>query len=254
MELLLVLLLRNVSLYMNREMKHRYHHERIIHNTKSAESIVPIIMEIVNPKKVIDVGCGLGAWLKVFKNYGVEEICGIDGGLISEKDLYIEKEFFINHDLRKPYLTDNKYDLVLCLEVGEHLPDNSADTLVKTLVSLGDTILFSAAIPNQGGQNHINEQWPGYWVEKFQKYGFNYYDIIRPKIWNNKDVFFWYKQNILVFSNYNFHIYPVQPILNAIHPTLYKMKIHNYEDLIQGKQGIKKALSILCKSIYRKFL
>ena len=59
---------------------------------------------------------------------------------------------------------NRKFDLVLSLEVAEHLPSECAEAFVESLVNLGPVILFSAAIPYQGGENHVNEQWPEYWV------------------------------------------------------------------------------------------
>ena len=44
--------------------------------------------------------------------------------------------------------------------------------LVATITKHGDAVLFSAAIPGQGGQDHLNEQWPEYWQKKFEVNGY----------------------------------------------------------------------------------
>jgi hypothetical protein len=60
-------------------------------------------------------------------------------------------------------------------------------------------ILFSAAIPFQGGTNHVNEQWPEYWVKHFQDRNYVVIDCLRKQIWQNDNVEWWYAQNILIF-------------------------------------------------------
>jgi len=205
---------------------------------QSAEVIVPLILEIIRCERVIDVGCGDGTWLKVFQENGVKEILGVDGSYVDEQILVIPKENFIPHDLKQPLKIANKLDLAMSLEVAEHLPTDCAELFVDSLANLSSVILFSAAIPNQGGENHINEQWQDYWAEKFQERGYIAFDYIRPKIWNTSQVAYWYRQNILLFveSSYlkenpflqnKLQSYEVKDIssLSVIHPALYLIKI-----------------------------
>src|SRR5215211_1558289 len=133
----------------------------------SAEVIVPLVLEVVKARSVIDVGCGTGEWLSVFKEHGVEDIWGVDGEYVNIKTLAIPEERFIPYDLKRPYRIDRAFDLVVSLEVAEHLPADCAETLVDSLTGLGSVVLFSAAIPYQGGEHHINEQWPEYWIRLF---------------------------------------------------------------------------------------
>jgi hypothetical protein len=94
-----------------------------------------------------------------------------------------------------------RFDLAVCLEVAEHLPASSAEAFVKFLTGLAPVVLFSAAIPGQGGTNHINEQFLSYWVKLFSQSGYHPLDVIRPIIWNDERVPFWYRQNIILFAN-----------------------------------------------------
>jgi hypothetical protein len=94
---------------------------------------------------------------------------------------------------------DRKFDLVVSLEVAEHLPGEHAETYVDSLTRLGPAVLFSAAVPYQGGTEHVNEQWPDYWVELFERKGFVVLDPIRKRIWQHPGVEYWYSQNILLF-------------------------------------------------------
>lgn len=167
---------------------------------RSAEEVVPLVMEMIRPNRVIDVGCGIGAWLSVFKKCGVQEIIGVDGDYVEKEMLLIPEERFFPFDLKKPLRLDHQFDLVVSLEVAEHLPSECAETFVDSLTRLGPVVLFSAAIPFQGGTDHINEQWPDYWAEYFKERGYVAIDCIRKKIWQNYDVKSEYVQNTFIFG------------------------------------------------------
>ena len=111
----------------------------------------------------------------------------------------IPAQHFRSHALETSLDLGRRFDLVISLEVAEHLPENAADTFVDSLVQHGDVILFSATIPFQGGHGHINEQWPGYWAEKFLGHGYRATDVLRPMIWGDETVFWWLRQNTLLF-------------------------------------------------------
>ena len=167
---------------------------------RSAEVIVPLVLQLVRPRSVIDIGCGLGTWLSVFREHGVEDVWGVDGDHVERAKLEVEAERFHAVDLREPLRMDREFDLVLSLEVAEHLPPECAKTFVGSLVGLGPLVLFSAAAPHQGGKHHINEQWPDYWAELFRKSNYVPVDCLRRKIWDNENVDWWYAQNILMFA------------------------------------------------------
>ncbi len=167
---------------------------------EAARVIVPLVMEFVSPRSVIDVGCGIGVWLGVFRECGVEDIFGVDGEWVDAAQLVIPRECFAARNLEAPLGIGRTADLAVCLEVGEHLPASSADTLVGNLTAAAGVVLFSAAIPLQGGLHHVNEQWPEYWAERFAARGYVPVDCIRRRIWNDPRVSFFYAQNILVYA------------------------------------------------------
>ena len=156
-------------------------------------------MAAIQPSSVIDVGCGVGTWLAVLAESGVADAWGIDGDYVDRTLLEIPQERFLPHDLTLPIHLERRFDLVLCLEVAEHLPADSAHTLIDSLVSLGPVIVFSAAIPFQGGTHHVNEQWPEYWARHFSAKGYAPVDYVRRQIWQLHDVAWYYAQNILLF-------------------------------------------------------
>lgn len=171
---------------------------------KSAQQIVPLLLHWLAPKSVVDVGCGVGSWLSVFRDSGIEDILGIDGDYVNRDALLIPPSSFIPFDLRRPLQLSRRFDLVVSVEVAEHLPQQSAASFVRSLVSLGDVVVFSAAVPKQGWDNglHLNEQWPDYWVQQFRRVGYDVIDCIRSRIWTNDHVCWWYAQNMLMFVNH----------------------------------------------------
>jgi hypothetical protein len=174
----------------------------LIGNSYSAKVISDIVYRIVVPKSVVDVGCGIGVWLKAFSDLGVEKVLGIDGPWVDKGNLVIDKTFFSSHDLSMPNSIDvssTRADLVISLEVAEHISHDKADDFVSLLTKISDVVLFSAAIPNQGGAHHINEQWQSYWRSKFASHGFVCFDLIRPIIWSNANIAAFYKQNVLLY-------------------------------------------------------
>jgi SAM-dependent methyltransferase len=166
------------------------------HTPQSAAEIIPLVLEYVTPRSVVDVGCGSGAWLAEFARRGVEDVLGLDGPWVAQSSLQIPRTRFRVVDLGRPIEESRRFDLVVCLEVAEHLPATQADTIVESLTRLGDVILFSAAIPFQGGTNHVNEQWPEYWAARFASRGFVFVDTLRSRIWTNPRVEWWYAQNM----------------------------------------------------------
>ena len=177
-----------------------YDSEGLVASLESARVVVPIVMSLLAPTSVVDVGCGLGAWLQAFRENGVEQIVGIDGDHIDPSRLLIPKECFRAVDVTKPFKIGGPFDLAVSLEVAEHLPKRFARRFVQRLVALAPYVLFSAAIPYQGGVHHVNEQWPEFWSDLFAESGFKAFDVIRKLTWKNRDVAYWYRQNMFLFA------------------------------------------------------
>ena len=138
----------------------------------SAVAILPLLADLIHPRTVADVGCGGGGWLAVWQELYGAKIFGIDGDYVDRSQLFIAAENFHPANLEERITLTQRFDLVMSLEVAEHLTPARADSFVEDLTRLSDVILFSAAIPSQGGTNHVNEQWQSYWMKKFLRQGY----------------------------------------------------------------------------------
>jgi SAM-dependent methyltransferase len=167
---------------------------------RSAEVIVPLVTALLEPRSVCDVGCGRGIWLSVFQQHGVTDVLGMDGDYVDQELLEIDRDRFKPVDLEQGVPAAGQFDLAVSLEVAEHLPDSAAAGFVEGLVGLAPAVLFSAAVPGQGGNRHINEQWPDYWRSFFERHGYEPIDCIRPVIWERREVRIWYRQNVLLYA------------------------------------------------------
>ncbi|PZV76705.1 methyltransferase family protein [Algoriphagus aquaeductus] len=206
----------------------------------------------------MDIGCGIGTWLSIAKKLGIEDVLGVDGDYVNHELLskYLSQSEFKSHDLTLPLVLGRKFDFCLCLEVAEHLPEKFSDVLVDTLVRHSDLILFSAAIPGQGGQNHINEQEPNFWIKKFETKGYYVYDPIRPLVWTNYEVDVWYKQNIFLFSKNPMDL--LKPIFtHLVHPELYQVQVQKkiqYESELEMIKSGKARPGFYLKRFFKSLL
>jgi hypothetical protein len=130
----------------------------------------------------------------------VDDVLGYDGPWVDRSLLLIAPGEFRVADLRDPLPVERRFDLAFCLEVAHLLEPEHAAGLVETLASLADVVVFSAAIPGQGGLHHVNEQWPRYWWELFSGQGYIATDPFRSALWEHADVKWWFAQNMLCYA------------------------------------------------------
>jgi len=201
----------------------------------SAKAIAPYIIKKFNPNSLVDFGCGDGSWLKPFLDRNID-ITGIEGDWIKNTNTKIPLENYILSNFEKKNIKiEGKFDFVLCLEVLEHLNEEIGLYLIKKMTSISDLILFSAAIPGQGGTNHINERWQSHWINLFKSYSY-FPDLnIRYHFWNDSRVASYYRQNIILFRK-NKSENNISNIYDVVHPEFYLLK--NYDNI-----GIKRFVS-----------
>ena len=194
----------------------------------SAAVIAPYVASLVAPSSIVDLGCGTGTWLAAF---GVSDCAGYDGPWVEPRQLEIPAERFHVHDLSQPLGLDRQFDLALSIEVGEHLPESAAPTLVESLTGLAPVVLFSAAVPGQTGAGHVNEQWPDYWANLFSERNYAACDVIRLRFWAHPDVRYFHAQNTILYVRrdrlHDLGIDETQ-VPRLIHPRLYASALERF--------------------------
>ena len=168
---------------------------------RSAGRILEILFRYYRPRSVLDVGCGLGTWLKVAEALGVREIRGLEGHGLDPARLVIDPAAVQLTELEQGFDCGRRFDLAICLEVGAHLAEAAAPGLIAALTRHAPAVLFSAAIPYQGAHPHANERFLSYWAVLFARFGFRPLDVIRGEIWDDPAVLWWLRQNVVLFAH-----------------------------------------------------
>jgi hypothetical protein len=183
---------------------HQQHNAERATRVANATKCLKLVRSFMPLGDVVDFGCGIGAWVYAAEQLGATSALGIEGDWITGTDTIVDKAKIRIADLAAdPPIFTKEFDLAMAIEVAEHLPEASADAFCRSLASASNRILFSAAIPKQGGVGHVNEQPLPYWVEKFWALGYVPLELIRPYIANDKSVYFWLRQNLIMFVAYD---------------------------------------------------
>lgn len=211
---------------------HKAHLKQRERRLDSASSLCEHLSRVgIAPESIVDFGSGFGFFLISAKTHWKDcKILGLDGSWLPRDEVLVGPAEFQHHDLQKSVKLDKRFDLAVSLEVAEHLLEEFSETFVKSLTEASDLVLFSAAIPNQGGQGHKNEQYGSYWAGLFAKCGYSPVDILHPLIWGDSRMLFWLRQNVILYANPGaLNLYPhfrrhiVAPeLLNRIHPEMFK--------------------------------
>ena len=183
-----------------RKYSHSFFDRQSEKSYSAATLVVPHVLRLVGVTSVVDFGCGVGTWLRAFQEHGVDDLLGFEGDWITEKRQFVSPGTIQIMDLNEPRAAPRPYALAMSLEVAEHLLPESAEPFVAALCASAPVVLFSAAIPGQGGTKHINERWQDYWAGLFAENDFEAWDIIRPLIADEKQIESFYRQNIVLYA------------------------------------------------------
>ena len=214
----------------------------------AGERILGDVIEKARPGSVVDFGCGAGYWLKVAVDNGITDVCGLDGEYVARSGtLVIDENCFVPSDLSGKVDLRRKFDLAISVEVAEHIPTEYAETFVDNLCRHSDVILFSAAIQGQGGMHHVNEKPLSYWCGLFLCQGYDLLDCLRGKYWHEKNLPYWYRQNIVLFVRHErvSHYFTIMGgtggnIIDIVHP-----------ELLAEKTLAKMVCGLFSKMLYR---
>jgi SAM-dependent methyltransferase len=217
----------------------------------AASRIVAIIGDVLidPPDSVLDVGCGVGTFLAAFAANGTATIRGIEGAWMNREHFVVDAANVVTADLKHPIPDLGSFDLAVSLEVAEHLPPSRAESFVSDLCQCSDAILFSAAIPLQGGAAHLNEQWPSWWAQRFADCGYHAVDCVRPVIWTDDAISIWYRQNTVLYLRDGHRALERNATvddlgrLDVVHPA-------TYDDKVPGR-SVPKATKALVRAIRR---
>lgn len=163
------------------------------------DQVASSLVSLLAPQSVVDVGCGVGVFISAMRNLGVGSVLGVDGPWVPPDLRRLPADCFLEHDLTRPLVLDRRFDLVVSLEVAEHLDARHALDFVRSLVALGPVVVLSAAIPLQDGTHHVNEQWPAYWAGHFRSHGYVPIDCLRAGWLMNPAIARCYSQNAIVY-------------------------------------------------------
>jgi SAM-dependent methyltransferase len=158
-----------------------------------ADRLAYYIKQFISPNDVLDIGCGPGTYVYSLRRMNITAT-GIDTIIGKE---HLRKQSILD-------MTDEKADLVICMEVAEHIDARYEDVIVKKIASaVGRTLIWTAAIPGQGSVGHINCKNKEEWSKKLSAEGLSrnhsrenhLVDFIRQGYHMG-----WFTQNLLYFE------------------------------------------------------
>ena len=172
-------------------------YEQIIKEEKPfADRLALFIRDIIRPNIVLDIGCGPGIYVHSMNDLAIQSFgIDIDDRVLGKKNLF------------KQNILDTYFiaDTCICLEVFEHIDSEYNDDLVEKVSKMfQDTLIFSAAVPGQGGVGHINCQTKEYWSDKFlltERCHRNYLmeDLLKHYCQQGRYMG-WFYNNVMIFS------------------------------------------------------
>ena len=209
-----------------------FYADQVDGSAQAADVVLPVVFRVFAPSSVIDIGCGQGAWLAAAERQGSALLTGFDGDWVDRGALRSARIRFSQVDLAGDIPITQRHDLCISVEVAEHLPHARADAFVAALCRASDVVLFSAAVPQQGGTWHVNEERASRWAARFADNGYACFDLVRGAEWDDERVAWWYRQNIFVYvsrSSPLFAVFAAAPLpptpRDLVHPVAFEEQV-----------------------------
>lgn len=144
----------------------------VAEETEPARHLATWLLHALKPVRLLDVGCGPGIYMDPLIEQGVH----CDGVDSDPRALAHPNTKLVDITTAVP---PTGYDVVLSLEVGEHLDTKYSDAYIRYITGVGAKyIVFSAAVPGQPGHGHCNCQWHGFWLVKLHQAGYIYDHVL----------------------------------------------------------------------------
>jgi hypothetical protein len=203
---------------------HDFYDEQHAGSVASARRILSILRERYDFDTVCDFGTGIGTWLKAAHELGKVALAGFDGPWAMQHPARFTEAAFFPVDLNDEIAVTDRFDLVISVEVAEHLDPERGPGFVRDLCRAGDVVLFGAALPRQPGDGHVNCRPHAYWIDLFRQQGYACLDLFRPRVWHDPAVEPWYAQNCFLFvsatQKARFGDAPLAALVDVYHPLL----------------------------------
>ena len=224
---------------------------------RSALKFLKHLFAAYQPHSIVDFGCGSGAWLRAAADLGVTDLTGLDGDWV-ERRSFAKSINFVPASLEQTINLERKYDLAISLEVIEHLSPRRGNSFVLDLCNASDVVLFSGAVPGQGGIRHLNERWQSHWISTFSDQGFQCLDAFRSRFWHDDNIQPWYRQNAFLFVRRSCRTavdvsrLSSEPLYDIVHPQVWRARAEEFNPrALSGTVWLKALPYIAMRQLHR---
>ena len=165
---------------------------------KAVTNFTNYMLENFEFDSICDIGCGTGEFLSQLQ--GTKDVLGIDFSVGASECLVLDRAKYLDADVTKPLNLNRTFDVVVSLEVFEHIFKELEDVYLDNIDSLSPKyLILSCAVPRQWGRHHVNPREPEYVIETLLKRGYEV-DVERTEKFKCiKKLAAFYRKNTHVF-------------------------------------------------------